>query len=849
MAANTLYVVLALCSLGHGSVLIPMCSHLETNCSNFPVTLYMNGEDNSSSPVCSCEVQSDSHFYITLKRFRQTSLGTGSFIIHMAATTMSNMTNTSNTVMTYGLDLFTMHNDLGGSDCLLQVGDNTKGLPTQTCWFRNRSSEGGVTLQTPNNLSHDGYLYLSVYGEGSIQFCCKPVQSFLNKSVHIMNSRTKNMVGNKTSPPRAELRTDERRVMTAAIIILGIGCVVLGMAICWLIHRNKQLSQKRHKKARKKISTHTHWKPEAESHYEEMHEDLTKTGNTESTSENVQQLDSEAYELAKAPVPLCSPCNMASDQDSSLYDVASALNSKVVAPSGNVDKKGGAFDTCKPNGKHGHMDSDNIYDKTVFTADSSTPVPASDNGDDVPVSHYIDEHNLTSAVPSSMSTRGDVSSVLPSVSDKKPKKSLDKTTSHSALRLVRQKSVEVRFFESGDLGPEVGMDSPDADMQVSQFINAAHNSTPEVCEEEFENVSSWSNCLDSEDEEIYVNQEVGKGCYSTSNKSKSLEDSQSISSTQGDSQWASLTDNHRISSSPSKPQSDTIRKSVSPSRTDSQLASSPVSCVPENSVFHNVLPASSADSLSSGASQTLDLDNDDMIYQNVALEMTNSTASLLDITSDPEKPYENLKRGQTYVPDSKTPASLNKSDEVEVVFLLGSDSNNAEEEESGAMPKTRSAKIGHKHSFSVDETSKIQRPTRKHRTRSDDTNMLIPSNSSSDEDILEMTNNNLYEGINNSLRATPIKEPASQTVNTQTRTVPLKQLPGPVATSVRSSNEDLGDDSDDEMVMMENDIYECLKGGVSLFPSPLAAQIKLKVECTNPKNTLYENETFAEERP
>ncbi|XP_046570902.1 uncharacterized protein LOC124279145 [Haliotis rubra] len=661
MEANTLYIVLALCSLGHGSDLIPMCSNRYANHSDFPVLLYMEGDANSSAPVCSCELQSDSDFYVTLKTFRPTrkNLGTGSFIIHMTTTTMSSMTNATNPIMsTYGLDLSTMHNDQGRSDCLLQMGDNT----SQTCLLSNKSAKGNITLQTPNNLSHDGHLYLGVYGTGSIQFCCQPKNSFLNNSFEILNLKTNNRVGNTTSPPGAAPRAHET-VMTAAIVVLGIGCVVMGMAIGWLSHRNKQLSEKRHKRARMKASTHTDWQPEAESHYEEMDEDLTKTGNMQSTSENVQQLDTKAYELAKAPVPLCGPCNKVSDQDDSLYDIASDPNSvsKVLAPSGTVDKKDGAYDTSTPTRQHAHMAVDSIYDKTVFSADSNTPVPASDNGDNVPVSDYGDEQSPTSFVPSSMSTRGDVSSVLPSVSDRKPKKSLDKTTSHSALRLVRQKSVEVRSLESCDTGNEDGVDSPDADKQVSQSMNAAYNSATEVCEQEFENVSSQSYCSESEDEEIYVNQEFGKGSCSTGNEGKPLEDSRSVSPTQEDSQWTSLppsntrADNQRMSLSPSKTQPDNMRKSVSPSRsrTDNQLGSSPASCVPDNPVFHNVFPASSTSSLSSGASHTLDLDDDEMIYQNVALEKTTSTAPLLHITSDPEKPYENLRRGQPYVTDTQ----------------------------------------------------------------------------------------------------------------------------------------------------------------------------------------------------
>lgn len=582
-----------------------------------------------------------------------------------------------------------------------------------------------------------------------------------------------------------------------------------------------------------KASTHMDWTPETIT-YEDMDKDMCTKEKSQTTTENVVKLETETYALARDPG--LGPCTMVSIQDKSQYDVAHVSVRKVAAPSGDVDEKDDTYDVaaCCTNRQQSHLPSDDLY-STAATADSHADVSVNHPG-------HGDEQSLTAAVTSSTSTREGVRSVEQIASDEELKTPLAETRSHS-LSLVRQKSVEVISLESCDTGPEDGVDSHDADMHVSQFVNSVRNSETEVIEEEFENVPSPKYGQESDDEEIYVNQRVRKGSYSSDNEGQPLEESTNLSPTRADNKSTGLP--------PSKTRPDTQRKSVSPSRTrpDNQLGSSPViSNVASCPVLHSV----------SSAASTVD---DEEMYQNVTSERTNSTASLLTISSGSDKPYENLIRGRPYEPDPETPASPphneSNSSAVVVVFLPGQDSNPAEEEEPEPMSKTSQPKVGHKHSFSVDETSKIPRPLkRKNRTRSDDTDLLIHPGSSSEEDVLVTVNNNLYEDINKGQWATSNKKPAAQKVIAKTTPddlqgrvkaqTTLKQQPGPVATS--SSDQHLDDDSDDEFVMMENDTYESLKGCVSIFPSSVASQIRKKVEHDNPKSPLDENEFFSNER-
>ncbi|XP_071113985.1 serine-rich adhesin for platelets-like isoform X2 [Haliotis cracherodii] len=811
MEANTLYILLAVTSLGHASRLIPMCTDQETNSSQTPVILYMDEGAKFTAPLCSCKLQSQEDFYVTLKRFKPTNenLGPGSVSIGV---TYDMTKNNTPAIISYGLDLPTMQNNLTGSDCLIHSGNSSQSIIPQHCW--KNTTERTITLEAFHNLTQNGHLYLSVFGAGT---------------------------------------------MIAAIIMLCLAFVVLGAAVVtfWLIYRKKQLSKKRRKRDRLKASTHMDWTPETVT-YEDMDEDLCKKEKSQTTTENVLKLETETYALARDTG--LDPSTMVSVQDKSQYDVAHVSVSKVVAPSGDVDEKDDTYDVaaCCTNRQQSHLPSDDLYG-TAATADSHADVSVNHPG-------HGDEQSLTAAVTSSTSTREGVRSVEQISSDEELKTPLDETTSHS-LSLVRQKSVEVISLESCDTGPEDGVDSHDVDMHVSQFVNSVYNSETEVSEEEFENVPSPKYGQESDDEEIYVNQIEIKGSYSSDNKGKPLEEYTNLSPTRADNQSTGLpslktradnqgtrlpsskttADNQRLSLPPSKTRADNQRKSVSPSRTrpDNHLGSSPViSNVPFRPVLHSV----------SSAASTVD---DKEIYQNVTSERTNSTASLLTISSGSDKPYENLIGGRPYEPDPETPAcpphNESNSSAVVVVFLPGQDSNPAEEDEPEPMSKTSQPKVGHKHSFSVDESSKIPRPLkRKNRTRSDDTDLLIHPSSSSEEDVLVMVNNNLYEDINKGQLATSNKKPAAQKVIA--KTIPddlqgrvkaqttLKQQPGAVATS--SSHRHL----DDELVMMENDTYESLKGCVSIFPSSVASQIRKKVEHDNPKSPLDKNEFFSNER-
>ncbi|XP_048239364.1 uncharacterized protein LOC124112360 isoform X2 [Haliotis rufescens] len=869
-----------------------MCTDQETSSSQTPVILYMGEGVNSTAPVCSCQLQSQMDFYVTLKRFKPTNDNPrpGSVLINVEFHMTINNTSVN---MSYGLDLPTMQNDLTGSDCLIHSGNSSQSIIPESCW--NYTTERTITLEAFQNLTQNGHLYLSVFGAGNINFTCKSKseeESFRGNDILNLQTTTTSHLYNaspSTSPnpspsPGASptsMAHGENGTMIAGIIMLCLAFVVLGAAVITfgLIYRKKQLSKKRRQRDRLKASTHMDWTPETVT-YEDMDEDLCTKEKSQTTTENVLKLETETYALARDPG--LDPCTMVSVQDKSQYDVAHVSVSKVAAPSGDVDEKDDTYDVaaCCTNRQQSHLLSDGRY-STAATADSHADVSVNHPG-------HGDEQSLTAAVTSSTSPRGGVRSVEQIAFDEELKTPLDETTSHS-LSLVRQNSVEVISLESCDTGPEDGVDSHDADMHVTEFS-----------EEEFENVPSPKYGQTSDDEEIYVNQMVRKGSYSSDNEGKTLEESTNLSPTRADNKSTGLpplktradnqgtrlpsskttADNQRLSLPPSKTRPDNQRKSVSPSRTrpdnqkksvspsrtrpdnqkksaspsrtrpDNQLGSSPViSNVPFRPVLHSVPSAAS----------TVD---DEEIYQNVTSERTNSTASLLTISSGSDKPYENLIGGRPYEPDPETPACCpphneSNSSAVVVVILPGQDSNPAEEEEPEPMSKTSPQKVGHKHSFSVDEASKIPRPLkRKNRTRSDDTDLLIHPSSSSEEDVLVMVNNNLYEDINKGQLATSNKKPAAQKVIA--KTIPddlqgrvkaqttLKQQPGPVATS--SSNQHLDDDSDEGLVMMENDTYESLKGCVSIFPSSVASQIRKKVEHDNPKSPLDKNEFFSNKR-
>lgn len=138
-----------------------MCTDQETNSSQSPVTLYMGEGVNFTAPVCSCKLQSQKDFYVTLKRFKPTNDGVPIFV-----TFDMTINNTSDNTLSYGLDLPTMQNNLNGSDCLIHSGNSSQSFIPQSCW--GNTTERTITLEAFHNLTRNGHLYLSVFGAGNI---------------------------------------------------------------------------------------------------------------------------------------------------------------------------------------------------------------------------------------------------------------------------------------------------------------------------------------------------------------------------------------------------------------------------------------------------------------------------------------------------------------------------------------------------------------------------------------------------------------------------------------------------------------------------------------------------------